>query len=210
MTAVNVAAGMADAGYHVRVIDADPQASITMWYKRRLAKDMNGFLVQNVSVGLLRGELEALRASKDLDIVIVDCPGNIQDVTQNVVSSSDAVLCPVRATSADFDATASLERFIGEVRKSYPKLRFMVFHNAKHASRSIDKTAYDAMVRIFKKHPNTSVLTTPIPDSAAIAEFFGSGLSIFEYAKENKPALTSARVYKKLIKEVVECLKTAK
>ncbi len=204
MTAVNLAAGMADAGYRVKVIDADPQASISMWYKRRLAKSMNGFTVQNVPVGLLREELELLRRSPDLDIVVVDCPGNIQDVTQNVVAASDAVLCPVRATSADIEATASLGRFIAEIRSSYPKLRFMVFHSAKHTSRSMDKGAYEAMVRIFQNHPNTSVLSTAIPDSAPIAEFFGTGLSIFEYAGNS----ASAKLYKKLIKEVVECLKS--
>jgi chromosome partitioning protein len=203
-TAINLAAGMHDAGYRVKVIDTDPQASLSKWFRRRTAISLNGFNVQNVSVGLLREELEDIRASTDLDVVIVDCPGNIQDITQNVVAASDAVLCPVRATGADIDATVDLSKFITQIRKSYPKLRFMIFHNAKHAARRTDKKAYDAFVRIFKDHKNTSVLTTAIPDSASIAEFFATGMSIFEY--DGKSA--SARLYKKLIKEVVECLRT--
>lgn len=201
-TAINVAAGLADAGYRVVVFDTDPQASLTKWYKRRLKLEKNGFSVQNVSLGLLEEELTEARKSPDVDIVVVDCPGNIQDITQAAVSSSDAVLCPVRATAPDVDATIELSKFITQCRQLYPDIRFMVFHSAKHSSRSLDKGAYDNMVRIFSNHPNTHVLQTAIPDSAPIAEFMGTGLSIFEYAEKTP----SAKAYKKLTKEVVECL----
>jgi cellulose biosynthesis protein BcsQ len=55
---------------------------------------------------------------------------------------------------------------------------------------------------MFEKHENTRVLATEIPDAAAVAEFGGTGLSIFEYA----PKAAATRLYKKLTKEVVECL----
>jgi chromosome partitioning protein len=201
-TAINVAAGMADAGYRVVVFDTDPQASLTKWYKRRMRLEKNGFSVQNISLGLLEEELTEARRSQNIDGIVVDCPGNIQDITQVAVATSDAVLCPVRATAPDVDATLELSKFIGNCRQLYPDLRFMVFHSAKHSSRSLDKGAYDNMVRIFENHPNTFVLTTAIPDSAPIAEFMGTGLSIFEYAGKSP----SAKAYKKLTKEVVECL----
>lgn len=201
-TAINVAAGLADAGYKVQVFDTDPQASLTKWFRRRSKLGKDGFSVQNVSIGLLEEELTSARRSSDLDLVIVDCPGNIQDITQVAVSASDAVLCPVRATAPDVDATIELSKFIGQCRTLYPDIRFLVFHSAKHGSRTLDKGAYENMMRIFSKHPNTFVLHSAIPDSAPIAEFMGTGLSIYEYAGSTP----SAKAYKKLTKEVVECL----
>jgi cellulose biosynthesis protein BcsQ len=47
-----------------------------------------------------------------------------------------------------------------------------------------------------------TVLQTEISDAAAIAKFGGTGMNIFEYA----PKVPAARLYKKLTKEVGECL----
>jgi chromosome partitioning protein len=201
-TAINVACGMAGAGYRMAVVDLDPQATLSKWNKKRMKLGLNGFSVQSVTQGMLEDTLQELRASARVDVVIVDCPGNIQDLTTRAVELSDAVLCPVRATAFDFEATKDISRFIDTVRQTHPEIRFMLFVNAKHVSRGLDKGARDNLVRIFEKHHNTRVLTTEIPDAAAIAEFGGTGQSIFEYA----PKATAARLYKKLTKEVVECL----
>lgn len=184
------------------VVDLDPQATLSKWNKKRMKLGLNGFSVQSVTQGMLDDTLTELRASGKADVVIVDCPGNIQDLTTRAVELSDAVLCPVRATAFDFEATKDISRFIDTVRQTHPEIRFMLFVNAKHVSRGLDKGARDNLVRIFEKHHNTRVLTTEIPDAAAIAEFGGTGQSIFEYA----PKAAAARLYKKLTKEVVECL----
>jgi chromosome partitioning protein len=184
------------------VVDVDPQATLTKWNVLRGKFGLKQLIVHNIPKGLLEEELTALRRSSTVDIVIVDCPGNIQDLTLAAVELSDAVLCPVRATAFDFEATKDIVRFTNTVRGQHPDIQFMLFVNAKHPSRNIDKTAKDEIRRLFERHENTTVLETEIPDAAAIAEFGGTGQSIFEYA----PKSAASRLYKKLIREVVLCL----
>lgn len=202
-TAINVAAALLGSGYKVAVIDTDPQATFRKWSLIRDKTDLPPFSVTSIPQGMLEDELQRQRANTKLDVVLVDCPGNILDITQTAVESSDAVLCPVRATAFDFEATKALAKFVKGVQSRHASTRFLLFVNAKHVSRSIDKDARANLLRLFNNHDNTSILMTEIPDAAAIAEFGGTGQSIFEYA----PKSAAARLYKKLTKEVVECLK---
>ena len=201
-TAINVACGLQDAGYRVVVVDVDPQATLSKWNKKRIHGGFTKLIVHAVSQGLIDDTLTELRVSPDVDVVVVDCPGNIQDLTTRAVELSDAVLCPVRATAFDFEATKDLARFVSTVRVQHPEIIFMLFINAKHTSRGLDKGARENLARVFEKHPNTKVLNTEIPDAAAVAEFGGTGQSIYEYA----PKAPATRLYKKLTKEVYQCL----
>ena len=201
-TAINLASGLAAAQYRVEVIDLDPQASLTKWSKRRIKLGLSPLTVHTTSAGMLEETLIELSDSAKDNVLVVDCPGNIQDLTTRAVELSDAVLCPVRATAFDFEATKELARFIKRTRNQHPDIRFMLFINAKHSTRSLDKEAKDNMKRIFEDHENTFVLETEIPDAAPIAEFGGTGKNIYEYA----PASAAARLYRKLTKEVISCL----
>lgn len=201
-TAINLAASLLGAGRTVTIIDADPQATFLKWSLIGKKSAGNSFNVIAIPLGKLDEELAALRANPSIDVVIVDCPGNILDITQTAIEASDAVLCPVRATAFDVEATKALAKFVKRVQAQHGETRFMLFVNAKHASRAIDKQARMDLIRIFANHGNTVVLETEIPDVAVLAEFGGTGQSIFEYA----PKSPVARLYKKLTKEVVECL----
>lgn len=200
--AINVACQLIDSKYGVEVIDLDPQATFTRWNKTRDRLGLKPLKVQSVPQGLLNDELVRLRNDTTIELVIVDCPGNIQDITTRAVALSNAVLCPVRATWADFNAMKAMAQFVDETRFSHPEIHFMIFHNLKHASRTIDKEAHDSLVKQFRSSPDTKILDTAIPDAAELAEFGGRGQSVFEYA----PRSAAARQFKKLTREVVECL----
>ncbi len=146
-TAINVACGLIAAQYKVAIVDVDPQASFTKWNKRRIQQGFDPLDVRSISPGLLEDELLSLRKSQEIDVVLVDCPGNIQDLTTRAVELSDAVLCPVRATAFDFEATKDIARFIKAIRIQFPEIRFMLFINAKHASRKLDKGARENLAR---------------------------------------------------------------
>lgn len=201
-TAINVASGLRSAGYRIHVLDVDPQSSFSKWNKKRIKNGLEPLSVEVTTLGLLEERIQELREASDVDIVMVDCPGNNQDLTTRSVELSDAVLSPVRATWADFDVMADFSRFVDGVLSRYPDVRFLIFHNAKHGSRNMDKETRVNLERLFKRTSNTFVLDTAIPDTAAIAEFGVKGHNIFEYA----PKSVAARLYKKLTKEVVECL----
>lgn len=204
-TAEQIAVELSAVGYRIHVIDMDPQASFTQWYRMRLKQGFNSFTVQTIPTGLLKTDLHEMKRRTDLDIVLIDCPGNIADITGAAVAASDAVLTPVRATGLDINATKAMVAFVREQMQANDNLRFMLFHNAKHASRRLDKEASDSLTAAAKSVPAKRgfILKTAITDTAAVAEASMSGLSVREYA----PKSSSTSQYKKLIKEILECLR---
>jgi chromosome partitioning protein len=204
-TAEQIAVELASVGYRVHVIDMDPQASFTQWYRLRTKQGLNSFSVQTIPTGLLQEDLHDLKRRSDIDIVLIDCPGNIVDITMAAVAASDAVLTPVRATGLDINATKQMISFVVAQMQKNQNLRFMIFHNAKHASRRLDKEANDSLTLVAKPVPGQRgfILKTAITDTAAVAEASMTGLSVREYA----PKSPSSSQYKKLIKEILECLR---
>lgn len=203
-TAEQLAVEIASAGYRTHVLDMDPQASFTRWHKQREKRGLNSFTVGTVQPGLLEDELFSLKSNPDLDIVLIDCPGNIEDITRRALESSDGVVCPVRATALDIESTKVMARAIKLLQQTRDT-RLMVFHNAKHSNRRLDRDAFQALVRIFEPGEKVFVLQTAITDTAAIAESGMTGQALIEYA----PKSPSARSYRKLTKEILECLRPA-
>jgi len=201
-TAINIACALEGAKYRIAVIDADPQATFTKWFRKRRKNKATGFNVLTVASGLLEEEIATLRQDPDLDIIVVDCPGNIEEISRKAVKSSDAVLSPLRPSSVDIEHTVDTARFIREMRLSYPELKFMLFINSAMPRWNLSRDAAKTTREILSNLENTYVLEAQIPLAVAIAEFFGTGLSIYEYA----PKSSAAVAYKKLAKEVIECL----
>jgi len=201
-TAINLACALHSAGYRLHVLDTDPQATFAKWHKRRISKGLNGFRLSNVPKGMLEEEIEELRRDGEIDIVLIDCPGNIEDITATAVRLSDAVLSPVKPSAIDMAHAVETARFIRVMRKSYPNLLFMLFINEAMPRWNISKDAPESIRQIMANLDKTFILNTQVTKTAAVAEFFGTGQSIFEYA----PRSTAATAYKKLTKEIVECL----
>src|SRR5215510_4154538 len=121
-TAINLACALSSAGYRLHVIDTDPQATFTKWHRTRSRQGLNGFRLTNVPKGMLEEEIEELRRDKDVDIIIIDCPGNIEDITATAVRLSDAVLSPVKPSAIDIVHAVDTAKFIREMRKAYPNI----------------------------------------------------------------------------------------
>jgi chromosome partitioning protein len=204
-TAINLACALEGAGYRMKVIDTDPQVTFTKWYRKRIKSGRTSYEVKSVARGLLEEEIEVLRNDPEVDIVLVDCPGNIEDITSTVVKLSDVALSPLRPTSIDIEHSVDTARFIREMRKTYPNLIFMLFVNQAMPRWTISKQTVEVTRKILEGLERTYVLNTAIPMAVAVAEFFGTGDSIFEYA----PKSQAASAYKKLTKEIVECLQAS-
>jgi chromosome partitioning protein len=205
-TAINLACALVGAGYRVRVVDADPQTTFTLWY--RLRKKRGGlefdqeFSLDTVPKGLLEEEIESLRADPNIDIVLIDCPGNIEDIAAVAVQLSDAVISPVRPSSIDITHSVDTARFIKRMRAAYPALKFLLFVNAADRRTRLTRETAESLRTVLASVDNTFILDAQIPQSTVIGEFYGTGQSIFEYA----PNSSSATAYKRLTKEVIECL----
>jgi chromosome partitioning protein len=205
-TAMNLAGGLTLAGYTVQLVDADPQASATIW---SLADGQNGLPFDVVTARQVRGQFAELGRSEQYEIVLVDCPPGVVDsqdaagrTGREAIRSADAVLVPLGPTRMDFSSTSSFFRLLNSERE--PGQRILVMLNDLDPT-LLGRGALRQAVAYFGGLDGTTVLETTIGHRTAIAEVCGSGKTIFQYA----PGSEAAREYTALTKEVIQCLATA-
>lgn len=204
-TAINLACGLEVEGYRMAVVDTDPQATFSMWNMKRERKGKATFKVHPTPVGLIETTVESLRADTTIDIILIDCPGNSAEITSTGVKYSDAVISPVRPSTIDLAHSKGTSEFIKVMRQHYPDMQFLLFLNAAMPAWNISKQMTKALQDLLGNMERAVVMKTHIPNVVAIAEFFATGLSIFEYA----PKSPAAAHYTALTKEVIKCLASA-
>ncbi|MHB8744144.1 MAG: ParA family partition ATPase [Sulfuricaulis sp.] len=121
--AMNLAAGFARRGSAV-VLDADPQASATLW-----ARVSGRFPVSVLAVSEdAQSDLKQL--SECHDCVVVDCPPSIAaNGVITAVESADVLLIPVLPSPMDLWASTHIEDLVGDARLRNPGLKvFMVIN----------------------------------------------------------------------------------
>ncbi len=86
-------------GARIGFIDCDPQFQSSGW----IGRAEPGI---TVCQAITKRELQAaLRALRDFDFVIADCPGGDADANVALLVSADLVLVPLNASGLDFDST---------------------------------------------------------------------------------------------------------
>lgn len=203
-TAMNLAGGLHKAGYRVKVIDADQQASATAW---SIAQGQNSLPFDVVPGRQFRGS--ATLDSDDCDIILFDCPPGMADAANSMsetqmlarkaIRSADAVIVPLRPSTLDFTACASFVRYLG--KQIQPETKVLVLLNGVQHTHLTRQAPTQAAV-LFGDMPNAHVLTSTIGLRVAIAEVSGSGQTIFDY----RPGQEAANEYTKLTKEIIQWL----
>jgi chromosome partitioning protein len=204
-TTMNLAGGLARAKYRVQVVDADPQASATVW---SLARGQGSSLpFEVVPARQLKWRFSALEGA-EADLVLVDCPPGITEqddaarFTRSVLHGADAILVPLKPSTLDFSAAASFVRYLS--REKAPETKLAVLINARKNT-LLGRQARDSAAILFAPIAGTWVLESTIGDRAPITEVSGSGETIFDYA----PRHTAAAEYVELTKEILSWLKNA-
>jgi chromosome partitioning protein len=206
-TAMNLAGGLTKALYRVLVVDADPQASATMW---SLARGQGSLPFEVTTARQIRGKFRELAADLNFDIVLIDCPPGhfvpsaasglpTENVAKNAIRFADAILVPLRPSTLDFSAAASFVRYLEAERQ--PHQRVLVLINGRQHTRMGLQAAAQAQV-LFAAIEGAVVLETAIGLRAPITEVSGSGKTIFDYA----PGHAAAAEYTNLTKEIIQCL----
>jgi chromosome partitioning protein len=204
---MNLAGGLTKARYRVLVVDADPQASATMW---SLARGQGSLPFDVVTARQVKGKFETLAADSDYDIVLIDCPpGHFVpssasglpggDVMRDALRWADAILVPLRPSTLDFSAAASFVRYLEGQRQ--PHQRVLVLINGRQHTLMGRQAPQQAAV-LFAAIPGAIILETAIGLRAPITEVSGSGKTIFDYA----PGHAAAGEYTNLTREIIECL----
>jgi chromosome partitioning protein len=102
--AIGLALAARQAGFSVRLIETDPQGTLSNWQRRR---DNDEPVVEPIYYAAdLEPRLKML-ADSGLQIAIVDTAAGLSAVTTAAIRYSDLCLIPTRPTVADIEATAS-------------------------------------------------------------------------------------------------------
>jgi len=203
-TAMNLAGGLTKAKYRVLVVDADPQASATMW---SLARGQHSLPFEVTTARAIHSKWRWLATDcEDYDIILIDCPPGVSyddnvigRIARGAIKEADAILVPLRPSTLDFSAAASFVRYLEAERQ--PHQRVLVLINGRQHTRMGLQAAAQASV-LFAAIDGAVVLETAIGLRAPITEVSGSGKTIFDYA----PGHAAAVEYTHLTQEIIQCL----
>lgn len=201
-TVMNLAGGLTAAKYRVLVVDADPQATATIW---SLAQKQGGIPFDVFTARQLGGQFSRLR-KLDYDLILVDTPPGVAESADEAaqfaraaIAGSDALLVPLKPSPADFAASRQFVRFLAKARPERVKVAVLI--NGKK-NNSLGREARDQVIRDFAPLPGAIVLESTIGDRTAIVEVTGSGQTIFDF----KPKHAAAFEYAALTKEIIQWL----
>lgn len=202
-TVMNLAGGLTKARYRVLVVDADPQASATIW---SLAQGQGSLPFNVLTTQQVGGKFESLRAM-DYEIILIDTPPGItasgQDeavrFARTAIAGSDGLLVPLQPSPADFAASRQLVRFLAKVKPARVKTAVLI--NARKEN-NLGREARAQVINDFAPLSATVILEATIGDRTAIIEVTGSGQTIFDF----KPKHAAAFEYARLTKEIIQWL----
>src|SRR6266480_530145 len=102
--AIGLAFAAIQAGHTVRLVEADPQGTLSNWQRRRSQGER---IVEPVYNGReIEQRLQSLERS-GVTLTVIDTAGGITAATTEAIRYADLCLIPARPSIADIEATAS-------------------------------------------------------------------------------------------------------
>jgi chromosome partitioning protein len=209
---VNLAGGLAEAGYRVLVVDADPQASALGWRNNGGEENRLGFDVIGLPNSTLHKDIPSLAAKSDYEIILIDCPpggvlrSRADDITRSAVLAAHVVLIPLQPSPLDYQAAVTMLPLLQQTAVYKADLKVWLLINRRLAGNNrLARDARDAASGFFQADGlDIRVLATEIGARSALAESSGVGQTILHYAGGS----VAAYEIRKLTEEVITCLAT--
>lgn len=176
--AVNLAGMMASNNKRVALIDCDiPQATAASWYLVRKASNKQGSLT--IATAANHNELikEIERLNTDNDLIIIDAPPRIAEITKVALILSNLCIVPLGASLADIWATADLLTTIEQAKKHKSDINIKILWNKFRQS---TKSAKNLSLEV-KEQLKIKELDTKIGYRVAYSDSFGEGLTVTEW-----------------------------
>ena len=171
----NLAAEFAAMGHSVIVLDADPQHSLAAWADQ--GQGMLSHCVEKLK------DAETLRtrarsAEKDVDIVIIDTPPGMPEITYQAALVADLLLLPCGPSPLDLfslkEALSLALKARAERRSKRPRIRFVP--SKVLLNTNLGRSLSSSLEEMGKK------VLPPIGQRIAVAEAVVTGLTVCEYA----------------------------
>lgn len=114
-------AGMFSARYKTALIDCDmPQGTSASWYALRQAEGRAGNLTLATAAGHIELVREVDRLHRTHELVVIDAPPRIAEVTRATLILSQLCLVPLGGSAAEIWATSDLLKTIEEAKARKP------------------------------------------------------------------------------------------
>jgi chromosome partitioning protein len=175
----NLAAEFVAMGRTVVVLDADPQHSLVAW-----AGQGDGMLarcVQKVADGADTLRSRARKAEKDADVVLIDTPPGMPEVSYQAALAADLLLLPCGPSPLDLfalkEALSLGLKARAERRSKKPRIRFL-------PSKVVMTTSLGRGLASSLKDLGRKVLP-PIGQRVVVAEAVARGLTVAEFAPDS-------------------------
>ncbi|RMA42813.1 ParA family protein [Rhodophyticola porphyridii] len=140
----------------------------------------------------------ANRATKDFDIVLIDCPPSLNLLTINAMVAADAVLVPLQSEFFALEGLSQLMLTIREVRQTAnPALRIegvvlTMYDQRNNLSRQVEDDARETLGDL--------VYATRIPRNVRLSEAPSYSIPVLEY----DPASSGSQAYMNLAREMLD------
>ena len=171
-------AGMMAAHKRVALIDCDmPQATSASWYSIRKANNKHGSLTIATAEDHTQLIAEIERLNADQDIIIIDAPPRIAEITRVALILSNMCIVPLGASLADIWATSDLLATIGKAKEHKPNVNVHILWNKFRPS---TKSAKDLSLEV-KEQLKLKELGTKLGYRVAYSDAFGEGLTVTEW-----------------------------
>lgn len=188
--------------YSVVLVDADGQQSSSDWMKHvnnlRETKEPYIPYVINSDPEELFKLLPELK--QKFDIVIVDGPANIGEVTKTILFRSDLALIPSRESFLDLRSTGKILEYVAQARELRNGLPIAAMYlNAVKGNTLVLKDAQGALTNAI-----VPLLETAIHDRACLRDASGQAKTVFEMRGSGPAA--AANSYESLFTEALRLL----
>jgi chromosome partitioning protein len=178
--AIGLALAARQAGFTVRLIETDPQGTLSNWHRRRNNDDI---VVEPIYYAADFEPRLNMLAESGLQLAIVDTAAGLSAVTTAAIRHSDLCLIPARPTVADIEATASTL----SVARAWQRPYSFVLNQTPIRGQRIDNAANTLAEEAALDLAN--VLARPlIVMRNDHQDALAAGLSVSEFAPNSKSA----------------------
>lgn len=180
---VNLAAGLAQCGHRVLLVDADIQRNSFKWFGRRPETVPIPYTIVGGAVADINRHVATLIEGGTYDFIIVDCPAGQSRITRSALLAANRVIIPVMPSLCDFDAAEEFLPLLREVADLRPHLSLHLCISRKMPGRSRESIeAREAALTFFSSDElPISLLASEIYERRAeIVRSYTESVTVFE------------------------------
>ena len=175
ITAISLAAALAQKGYKVALADADNQKSARQWLKQRPETAAN---IQSLD---WRQDKSVGESPKHIEYLVIDAPGALSDSqAEQLISEAHAIITPLQPSFFDIDSTRRFLKHLQDIKRIRKgKVQILLLANRVKANTSGSKEIQEFFTKI-EQQP-----VAWISERTAYGQLAMQGLSVFDKPQKN-------------------------